>query len=127
MTEQASEKIAALMASLDSELESYWEGALEVGLETHTKTTLGALKNILHDFAREVSALGGEGVQDRAVDLVAGTLARLHTLNSAHGEGLLETDEREMIVPFINESVEAIGVDLLRFEEEDITLAQREF
>ena len=127
MTEKASEKIAALMASLDSELDSYWETALEEGLESHTKDSLGDLKEILHAFAREVSALAGEGVQDRAVDVVVGTFARLHVLNSAHDEGLLETDEREMIVPFINESVEAVGVDLSRFEDEDITGEHREF
>jgi hypothetical protein len=52
---------------------------------------------------------------------------RLDEINEAAGSCLLETDERELLVPIILEGAEAAGLDLMAFEEGDPTLMFRNF
>lgn len=109
------------------ELEGYWSHALGE-LETHTKQSLSQILEILREFAQRAERLlASPDVKVEFDALVAEIFQSLHALNEAYGEGLLETDEREIVVPLFDEVAKALGLDPNDYEHGDVTIAVRDF
>ncbi len=51
----------------------------------------------------------------------------LNAINDDAGGGVLETGERELLVPMMNDAVRLMGIDVSQFEDGDPTGAWREF
>ena len=95
--------IADAFSRTQVELESYWDHALGE-METHTKQSLNQILEILREFVKRAKTLFAlTDVKLEFDTLVAEIFQSLHALNETYGGGLLETDEREIIVPLFDD------------------------
>ncbi|MEM8802537.1 MAG: hypothetical protein AAGF55_08360 [Pseudomonadota bacterium] len=119
--------ITDLLRETSVELKEYWSHASEE-LETHTEDSLVQILEILGDFSLRTEKIADATDPKAEFDaLVADAFQRLHALNEAQDNGLLETDEREMIAPFFDNVALTLGIDPGAYEHQDVTYAVRDF
>ena len=77
-------------------------------------------------FAR-LKALPNEAQPTAVLSELEALFRRLDEVNATCDQGLLETDERELLVPIIIDAASAAGLDAAGFDGGDPTLQFRNF
>lgn len=106
------------------ELTELWGIAEEEGSSEHTTASLQIVVRITKSFVADLRGLDGIDQMDSAVRQ---TVSELNQLNTSFGNALLETDERDILVTFINNCCELSGFSLDHYEYRDATLRYRDF
>jgi hypothetical protein len=110
--------------SLQSELSTarqaitaHWKSCESVGLQ-HNAQNLEPVLAALTSYATTLEQLP-DGHGDKPVlDAMQKFYASAHELNAKHDDGLLETDERELIVPVLIRFAELAGIDSAKYDGE---------
>ncbi|MGD2133005.1 MAG: hypothetical protein PVI23_09440 [Maricaulaceae bacterium] len=117
--------IDELAAAMLTELQSYWDEALESGLPGHDREAHSRAIKYLKAYAEALKQLPSPASSDDIRRAIANLFKELNGLNAERSGTLLETDEREIIVPFIVDAARARGMGLA--DEEDPTIEFRSF
>lgn len=123
MTDRA--EIAGRAAACIAELEDAWEPFFDDDdMPAHDADAHAEVAAILRRFAGKAAAADTERVVKAELDAA---VRALNDLNDARGCGLLETDEREILVPALIDIAAAAGLDLSVYDDCDPTLDARMF
>ncbi|MGL4490860.1 MAG: hypothetical protein ACRCU5_15580 [Rhizobiaceae bacterium] len=108
MTESAS-KIDEIWSQAVSEIATHWFRCEESGLDH----TISNRDEVLAAFVKYTKHLKSTPFGDapKAIEGIRILYSELNLINEEHDLGLLETDERELLVPIIIELAAAAGVN----------------
>ncbi|MER7708919.1 hypothetical protein ABTX81_39335 [Kitasatospora sp. NPDC097605] len=108
--EHIAEEAAAVAAgTLDPEC-AYSAALFPASLLTVTDDVLAA-------FEADVAALGAGPADNDVLGVVERVVLELNRVHEAHDEAAYETDERELLCAYIDDSLVAAGVDVVAFAE----------
>jgi hypothetical protein len=123
-----SEALKAIAGPMKQRVEKHWDMCLEhPGLAHHSVEAHAAVDQCVADYFEELAQLPEVPTQAQILDVVRALFARLDEVTERFGGGLLETDERELLVTPINEAAAVAGLNVASFPEGDPTLMFRNF
>ena len=114
-------------ARLEPQLREHWKSCRECGLEEHTDATYAAVSDALKRYEATLSGNGENAERQAIMAAMRELFETLHRINAQADEALLETDERELLVPWIIDVAAASGLDPMEFADGDPTMEFREF
>ncbi|MEM6972437.1 MAG: hypothetical protein AAF577_06495 [Pseudomonadota bacterium] len=126
MTDAAADAIRLLRQALQDELGPHFEDTAQ-SLPGHTRKRHASAVAMIDRFTERLIALPVSGARDAVEAAVATLFSELNALNQKAGGRLLETEEREMIVPFVIDAAATRGCDHELYEDGDITIRYRKF
>ena len=105
--------LTELQTRCKAEITSHWDSCREHGLP-HNPVSM---KQVVGAFEQFFDAMGRTSPMTEAAALAAikPLYVALDEINAANDHGLLETDERELLVPFVIDTVAAVGLDPAAF------------
>lgn len=121
------EAIGAISERLLADIRSHWSDCLAAGLENHSAEAHSAVDQCLFAYFQELKCDASSSNKTRILAAMRGLFSRLDEIAERFGCGLLETDERELIVPLVLEAAEVAGLNLSQFPDADPTIAFRTF
>ncbi len=105
------QRLDEILAEAAPEIQEHWEECREAGLSGHTKEASDKVDGqILAYFAR-LKALPDPAAEADVLDAMRQLYEALDEINDEADGGLLETDERELLVGLFIDAAEACGVD----------------
>ncbi len=110
-----------------SELDEHWSFCLEEELTGHTAALHKQVNDSLAQYFQNLKAVADDNSKNVILSSIKQLFQSLDEVNRSSGGGLLETDEREIIVPLVVEAAELCGLDVGDFEDEDPTYEFRTF
>lgn len=111
------ESIAELRARALPAIREHWASCREAGLP-HDPSNLAAVVRAFERFFSAMETIGApKGERARALEAIAALYADLDAINETVDGGLLETDERELLVPFVIDATRATGLDPADFPD----------
>ncbi|MFF4382547.1 hypothetical protein [Kitasatospora sp. NPDC001547] len=105
----AEEAAAVAAGTLDPE-SAYSAALFPASLLSVTDDALAA-------FEADVAALGGSPADDDVLGVVERVVLELNRVHEAHDEAAYETEERELLCAYIDDSLLAAGVDVAALTE----------
>lgn len=120
------EAIEAIKQRTQARLSDHWRSCLEYKLAGHTAGAHAAVDALLADYFLRLQALGEPTASADTLQLVRALVEGLNEL-ATRFSGLLETDERELLVTPIAEAAELAGLDLDNWADRDPTFELRNF
>jgi hypothetical protein len=105
----------------------HWLTRIEAGLNGHSPLLIGRVDAALKQYVVRLSKLKHPASRRTVLAAMKTLLHRLDKVNSEAQGSLLETDERELLVPVIIGAAAAAGLDPAGFEHHDPTFAFRNF
>ena len=121
------DRLDAILAEAGSTIADHWASCLEVGLKDHSAEAHAAVGDCILEYFQQLKALPEPAEQEAIMEALKNLFANLDALIHTFGEGLLETDERELLCPPIIDAGQAAGLDLSAFPHSDPTLLYRNF
>ena len=112
--------------SVQEMLAEYWEDDWMAKLRGHSRAHQRVNAAIARYFSG-LKQLGPERDKVKILETMRSLFEELDRVNEAFGGGLLETDERELLVPEIIQAAKTAGLDVDEFEYGDPTLSFRTF
>lgn len=111
------ESIAELRARALPAIRDHWARCREAGLP-HDPSNLAAVVRAFERFFSVMETIPApRGDRARALEAIAALYADLDAINETVDGGLLETDERELLVPFVIDATRATGLDPADFPD----------
>lgn len=105
------QRLDELLAEAAPEIQAHWEHCRDAELSGHTEEASDKVDGqILAYFAR-LKALPDPAEEAAVLDAMRQLYEALDEINDEADGGLLETDERELLVPLFIDAAEACGVD----------------
>jgi len=117
--------VAAVFERAKPTIAAHWSRCIQAGLSGFAPSSVQRVDDALAEYFAAVDRPGIKQVE--TLHVMQSLFARLDEINGAAGGSLLETDERELLVPIILDAAEAAGLDLTAFEDGDPTLIYRNF
>lgn len=102
--------LETIWAKSRPEIETHWTRCEQGGLP-HTAANRDRVIAAFEAFLTTLKGLPAGHSEQPVPDAIRVLYAALDEVNVANGEGLLETDERELLVPIIIEAAVAAGVN----------------
>ena len=116
-----------ILAEARPRIAKHWSFFIEAGLRGFTPTAVARVDELVDTYFEKLKALP-DGAPTTAILREIETLfRRLDEVNASCDGALLETDERELLVPIIIEAASAAGLNAEEFEHGDPTLEFRNF
>lgn len=109
-------KLSALRTETANNISAHWKSCEEGGLP-HTPANCGAVQAAFETFFDAMGRPGVKPTVPAALNAIRELYAVLAKINAEADGGLLETDERELLVPVVMAAVEACGIDLEQFPD----------
>lgn len=100
-----------LLASAAAEIQEHWESCRESGLTGHTQEAADQVDGQILAFFSHLKALPDPAEEAAVLDALRQLYEALDAINEDTDGNLLETDERELLVPLFIEAAEICGVD----------------
>jgi hypothetical protein len=94
----------------------HWEDCEEGGLP-HTADSLKDLNKIFDSYIADLETVA-HGDDVKILEIMKTLYSKLDALNKQYDMGLLETDERELLVPIIVDLAVAAGIDADKYDGE---------
>ena len=116
--------VEKVLSDAKPDIAEFWKSCRESGLEGHTPELTGKVDRALEDYVRALTKGGGKAPIMAALKTLFAALDRIN--EEAEGS-LLETDERELLVPVIIDAAAAAGLDVSDFPDGDPTGEFRNF
>lgn len=110
------ESIADLRARALPAIREHWASCREAGLP-HDPSNLAAVVRAFERFFSVMETMRAPVERARVLEAIAALYADLDAVNEAADGGLLETDERELLVPFVIDATRATGLDPAGFPD----------
>jgi hypothetical protein len=110
-----------------AQLRAHWADCLEYNLADHSPEAHALVDQAVDAYFARLTSLGYPADEASIVAAIKALFATLTGLSQRFGSGLLETDERELIVTQVLEGASEAGLDLTRFPDSDPTLQFRNF
>jgi hypothetical protein len=104
-------RLDKMLADAKPEIAEHWQGCREAGLEEMTQQATDAVDGVVVDYFAELKALPEPADDKQILAVMKRLYDRLNALNEAHDGGLLETDERELLVPIFIDAAALCGID----------------
>lgn len=121
------EELDRQLAEAKPIISEHWSACLESELYGHNEQAHRAVDKLLQGYFEALKALP-EPVDANAILEVMKQLFRdLDQLNAEADGALLETDERELLVPIVNSAAEVVGLPIHEYENDDPTFEFRNF
>ena len=110
--------LAELEARARRKIAAHWQRCEKANLG-RTSENCDQVLSAFDTYFRQMEKL--IGVKDKVAlrEPLRSIYARLGEINAANGDVLLETDERELLVPFIVDAVAVAGFDLNEFPDRE--------
>jgi hypothetical protein len=105
----------------------FWSSCRESGLRGHGEKFTGKVDRALEAYIAALTALPERPTQSAILDVMKSLFSTLDDVNREARGGLLETDERELLVPVIIDAAAAAGLDVKAFPDGDPTVKFRNF
>ena len=121
------DRLDHLLAGALPKLDAHWKRCLKAGLSGHTADSGRAVNALLVEYFLALRILDWPAPAEAITSELRRLFAQLGQLNTSAGSSLLETDERELIVPLVNTAAELAGLDLDAYEDGDPTSDFRGF
>jgi len=115
-----------ILAQAKPRIARHWSSCAEAGLSGFTPTATGRVDGLLETYFERLKALPDPAPTAAIVAEIETLFRELGELN-ASCEGLLETDERELLIPIIIEAASAAGLNTEDFQAGDPTFEFRTF
>lgn len=100
-----------LLSAAAPEIQEHWESCRESELSGHTKEASDHVDGQITAFFAHLKALPDPAEEAAVLDAMRQLYEALDEINEQTEGGLLETDERELLVPLFIEAAEICGVD----------------
>ena len=104
-----------IQAKARIDIAAQWASAEEAGLP-HTAANRDEVIAVIDTFIGGMERLHRAN-NNSVLDAIRKLYESLDTITAVSDHGLLETDERELLVPIILSCVEAVGLDLNQFPD----------
>ena len=108
-------------------LAAHWADCLEFNLADHCAEAHAAVDQAVDRYFADLTSLPHPVDEAKLIGAMKVLFSDLDGLSSRFGSGLLETDERELIVTSVLNAATAAGLDLTRYSDGDPTLPFRNF
>ena len=105
-----------LRSDAHSKITDHWASCEESGLP-HRPGSRDRMLAAYDGFFAAIGQLSSPVAKETVLEPIRQLYEKLHTVNRELDDGLLETDERELLVPIIMDAVVAVGVGLDQFED----------
>lgn len=105
----------------------HWLSCIESGLPGFTAIRVNKVDNALAKYCAALGTVHRPSSKDAILAAMKTLFKELDRINEEAGGGLLETDERELLVPVIIDAASAAGLDVSEFEDGDPTGPFRNF
>ncbi len=104
------DKLDAIVAAASADIAVHWESCRRVGMEAMTVENTAAVDAQIRGYFDRLKALPDPATDAQVLAEMERVYAGLDKINAAAGYGLLETDERELLVPLFVDAAAACGV-----------------
>lgn len=111
-------KLDALLANFMPVIKAHWKACREAGLEGMSPAVTDKVDSAIISYFKNLKALREPAADDEILGEMKKLYKKLDDLNSATDYGLLETDERELLVPIFIEAAEICGIDSAKYDGE---------
>jgi hypothetical protein len=105
------QRLDKLLSEAAPEIQAHWEQCREAGLSGHTQDASDKVDGQILAYVARLKALPDPAEESDVLDAMRQLYEALDAINDETDGGLLETDERELLVPLFIEAAEACGVD----------------
>jgi hypothetical protein len=118
MLSERNTKLDVILGQAMPEIQAHWDSCREGGLDAMTSDATGKVDATIKSYFQRLKNLP-DPADDEAILAEMKTLYEaLDALNQAADYGLLETDERELLVPLFIEAAVACGIDEEKYDGE---------
>ncbi len=121
------ETLDRILAAAKPGLAAHWSSCIEHGLTGFSLAATGQVDGCIEAYFKRLKALPEPAAKPAILEEIKALFGALDRVNAGAGGGLLETDERELLVPLVIDAAVAAGLDPAGFEDGDPTLAFRTF
>jgi hypothetical protein len=118
MTQARNDQLDRILSEARPEIAAHWESCRESGLEAATQAATDQVDACITAYFADLKALPDGAVDERVLATMQRLYAGLDAVNASAQHGLLETDERELLVPIFIAAAEAMGVDAEKYDGE---------
>ena len=108
---ERNERLEAILAEATPGIAAHWVSCREAGLEGHTVAAAEAVDAAIRAYFDQLKALPEPCSDTPVLEAMKRLYGSLDEINAHAGYGLLETDERELLVPVFVDAAAACGVD----------------
>ena len=115
------------LANAKPEIAKHWASCVEAGLDGFTPETTGEVDRLIEVYFETLAELPDPAPHNDIMAAMSRLFAKLDDVNATVDESLLETDERELLVPIIIEGAKLAGLDMSKFPDGDPTGEIRNF
>src|SRR5215467_2048586 len=120
-------RLDQVLAEAKPRIAQHWSFFMEAGLSGFTPTTVARVDELIDTYFERLKALPDGASRTAILREIETLFRRLDEVNASCDGALLETDERELLVPIIIEAASAAGLSVGEFEHNDPTLEFRNF
>lgn len=107
-----------MLAEAKPEIEAHWQGCRDAGLPDSTKENTDAVDKAIADYFAGLKALPSPASDAQILAEMKRLYDRLNSINAPPHDGLLETDERELLVPIFIDAAVICGIDPKKYDGE---------
>jgi hypothetical protein len=116
-----------LYAEAQQQMGAHWPNEASSGMSKEDLLRTFRINYAFRTFTTHLKRLPAATEDEAILEELGRLFAKLDAINSETGGRLLQTDERELLVPLIIALAEAAGLDPSRYPDDDPTLAFRTF
>jgi hypothetical protein len=117
MTERNT-KLDRILAAAAPEIAAHWKSCRQAGLDAMTEANTDAVDAEIRSYFHRLKTLPDPAADAEVLAEMQRLYQHLNALNDKAGSMLLETDERELLVPLFIEAAAACGVDPQKYDGE---------
>ena len=100
-----------ILAHAMPEIEQHWQACREGGMKAMNQTATDAVDAAIRAYFAGLKALGNQPTEAQILNEMRHLYEKLNKLDAASQNTLLETDERELLVPVFMDAAIACGID----------------
>ncbi len=119
--------IMKVLSEAKPRIAQHWDACLKAKLSGHTPARQMKVDQALEAYVAALGGLKGGSPKDGILAAMKSLFETLDEVNEDAGGGLLETDERELLVPVLTDAAVAAGLNLSEFKDGDPTFQFRNF
>lgn len=119
--------IGAIVEHLAKEAAAHWQDCLDARLPDHSSDAHAEVDRSISEYFERLQTMPHDVNDDEVLDAIRLLFLKLDRIAARFGDGLLETDERELFVPAVNGAAEIADLDVTKFANSDATLEFRNF
>lgn len=118
MMSERDSRLDEILAAAAPEIAAHWKRCREAGLDAMTKDNTDAVDAEIRSYFHRLKTLPDPTTDTQVLAEMQRLYQHLNAINDKADSGLLETDERELLVTVFIDAAEACGVDPEKYDGE---------